>query len=169
MKNFGRTAGLTLASFISALLPAGPSPSHAQQAKVSVPSESLVLIPGAMIGFGTMGPTGYRRLCSPQSVGLYQLRMTWIERLLKLSDAQKPLLNELSARSMEARAAITAACPKEPLETTSVRLAAMEMRLDALSEALKLVRPAYERFYASLDDRQKAVVEAMGRRRSWGL
>jgi hypothetical protein len=164
MKKLGRT----LAFIIAALISAGPSPSPAQQAKVSVPSESLVL-PGAMTGYGTMEPTGYRRLCSPQSVGLYQLRVIWVERLLKLTDAQKTLLDELSAASMEARAAIAAAYPKEPLETTAVRLTSMEMRLAALSGALKLVPPVYERFYGSLDDRQKALVEAMGRRRSWGL
>ena len=46
-----------------------------------------------------MGPTGYRRLCAPLSVGLYEWRMQWIERLLKPTDAQKPPLNDLLAAS----------------------------------------------------------------------
>ena len=42
------------------------------------------------------------------------------------------------------------------------RLAAADIRLDAMLQALKLVRPALEDFYATLSDEQKAQFEAIG-------
>ena len=36
------------------------------------------------------------------------------------------------------------------------RMEAMEKRLDAMSQAIKTVRPALEAFYATLSDEQKA-------------
>ena len=103
-----------------------------------------------------MGPTGYRRLCAPLSVGLYEWRMQWIERLVKT------LLNDLLAASTKAKETIAAACPKETVETTTVQLAVMERRVAGLLDALRIVRPAYDTFYASLDGQQKARLDAFG-------
>src|SRR5262249_40769044 len=137
---------LVLASTILLIASVRIDPSVAQQTSTSnraAPSANLVLIPGAMAGARTMGPTGYRRLCAPLSVGLYEWRMQWIERLLKPTDAQ-------------------AACPRETVETTTVQLAVMERRVAGLLDALKIVRPAYDTFYASLDSQQKARLDALG-------
>jgi len=109
-----------------------------------------------------MGPTGYRRLCAPLSVGLSEWRMQWIERLLKPTDAQKTALNDLLVASTKAKEMIAAACPKETVETTSVQLAVMKRRVAGLLDALKIVRPAYDKFYASLDSQQKARLDALG-------
>jgi LTXXQ motif family protein len=57
---------------------------------------------------------------------------------------------------------IAAACPKETVETTTVQLAVMEKRVAGLLDALKIIRPAYDKFYASLDTRQKARLDALG-------
>ena len=115
-----------------------------------------------MKGLGTMGPTGYRRLCAPLSVGLYEWRMQWVERLVKPTDAQRIPLNELLEASTKAKEMIAAACPKETVETTTVQLAVMEKRVAGLLDALKIIRPAYDKFYASLDSRQKARLDALG-------
>lgn len=109
-----------------------------------------------------MGPTGYRRLCAPLSVGLYEWRVQWVERLLKLTDAQRTLLNDLLAASTKAKETIAVACPKEPVETTIVQLSVMEKRVAGLLEALKIIRPTFEKFYASLDSQQKARLDALG-------
>lgn len=143
----------------------GAWPSVAQQANTSnpgAPSANLVLIPGAMTGLGTRGPTGYRRLCAPLSVGLYEWRVQWVERLVKPTEAQRALLNDLLAASTKAKETIAAACPREPVETTTVQLAVMEKRVAGLLDALKIVRPAYDNFYASLDGWQKARLDALG-------
>ncbi|HKF09633.1 MAG TPA: Spy/CpxP family protein refolding chaperone [Xanthobacteraceae bacterium] len=156
---------LVLASTILLIASVRIDPSVAQQTSTSnraAPSANLVLIPGAMAGARTMGPTGYRRLCAPLSVGLYEWRMQWIERLLKPTDAQKTPLNDLLGASTKARETIAAACPRETVETTTVQLAVMERRVAGLLDALKIVRPAYDTFYASLDSQQKARLDALG-------
>jgi LTXXQ motif family protein len=158
MKSFS----LMLASAIWLTAVVETRPSVAQQTSTSrpaAPSANLVLIPGAMRGPGAIG---YRRLCTPVSIGLYEWRMQWVERLVKPTDAQKTLLNDLLAASTQAKETITAACPKETVETTTVQLAVIERRLTALLDALKIVRPAYDKFYSSLDSQQKARLDALG-------
>src|SRR5262245_9198200 len=93
---------LVLASAILLMASVQIDPSVAQQTSTSnraAPSANLVLIPGAMAEARTMGPTGYRRLCAPLSVGLYEWRVQWLERLLKPTDVQKTPLNDLLAVS----------------------------------------------------------------------
>jgi hypothetical protein len=43
----------------------------------------------------------------------------------------------------------------------------MEKRLDAMLVAIKIVRPAFDAFYATLNDEQKARINTGGPRR-WG-
>ncbi len=60
----------------------GGAPVTAQQSpSPTVDKNAVVLIPGVMTGPGTMGPRGYRRLCTPRSVGLYEWQVRWIERV----------------------------------------------------------------------------------------
>jgi hypothetical protein len=160
-----KTFSLTLATAILVASFIGTWPSAAQRANtpnLGTRSANLVLIPGLMKGLGTMGPTGYRRLCAPLSVGLYEWRMQWVERLVKPTDAQRIPLNELLEASTKAKEMIAAACPKETVETTTVQLAVMEKRVAGLLDALKIIRPAYDKFDASLDSRQKARLDALG-------
>jgi hypothetical protein len=70
---------------------------------------------------------------------------------------KKTPLNDLLAASTKAKETIAAACPKETVETTTVQLAVMERRVAGLLDALKIVRPAYDTSYASLDSQQRLV------------
>ena len=153
---------------VAALLVAAPSFAQQQNLKPVAPSANTILIPGAMSGLGTGGPTGYMRLCSPLSVGLYEWRVSWVERFVRPTDQQRPPLDELSAATTKAKETIAAACQREPVDSTTLQLAIMEKRVAAMLEALKIVRPAYESFYASLDARQKDFLNALGPgRRGW--
>jgi hypothetical protein len=147
---------------LAASLVAAPSFAQQENSKPVAPSATIVLIPGAMRGLGTGGPTGYMRLCSPLSVGLYEWRVRWVERFVRPTNQQRPPLDELSAASAEAKETIAAACQKEPVKTTTLQLAIMEKRVAAMLEALKIVRPAYENFYSSLDARQRDFLNALG-------
>ena len=44
---------------------------------------------------------------------------------------------------------------------------ALELRADAMQQAIKVVRPAFDAFYATLNDEQKARINTGGPRR-WG-
>jgi hypothetical protein len=46
-------------------------------------------------------------------------------------------------------------------------MAFMEKRMEAMLEAIKAVRPAFEAFYATMTDEQKARLDSVGPRR-WG-
>jgi hypothetical protein len=126
--------------------------------------------PGMMMGPGMMGwggPGGMGVMCDPRGAGLAEWRMERIERLIKPTDAQRAALNELRNASSKAAETIAAACPREFPAGASARLEAMEKRLDAMLVAVKTVRPAFEAFYATLNDEQKARINSGGPRH-WG-
>ena len=54
-----------------------------------------------------------------------------------------------------------AACPDDLPSTPAGRMAAMRQRLEAMREAVQIVRPALEKFYGSLSDEQKARFDAL--------
>ena len=121
-----------------------------------------VLIPGALRGPGTIGPTGAKRLCAPLSVGLYEWRIGWMTRLLQPTESQAMLLRQLADDSARARLAIATACADQGVPTAIGQFDLMERRLAGLTEAMTALRPAFQHFYESLDDRQKARLEALG-------
>jgi hypothetical protein len=128
-----------------------------------------VLIPGSLRGFGSAGPTGTDRLCSPLAIGLYEWRIDWVARQLRPTDAQAALLRDLAERSANARHIIADACRNGELRTTTDQLAVMERRIVALNEALQTIRPSYEAFYSALAPTQRARLDGIGpARRGWG-
>lgn len=134
------------------------SPSQAQK----------VLIPGSLKGVGTMGPTGNQRLCSPLVIGFNDWKVEWVTRLIKPTDNQNALLRELVADSAKVRDLIAAACRNGDIQTAPEQLAAIDQRVGALAEAMRIIRPSYENFYASLDGGQKARLDGLGpARRGW--
>jgi hypothetical protein len=81
---------------------------------------------------------------------------------------QQRLLDDLKAASARAGKLLQAACPANPPSTPLGRLDAMGKRLDAMLQALDVVRPALAKFYDSLNDEQKARFNAMGRQQTGG-
>lgn len=79
-----------------------------------------------------------------------------IERATRPTTDQKPLFDKLKEASNKAADLIKAACPAEPSFTPPGRLADAEKRASATLEAIRLVRPAMDAYYASLTDEQKA-------------
>ena len=59
-------------------------------------------------------------------------------------------------------ATIAAACKTEVPSTTIAQLEIVDRRLDAMSQAVKTLRPAFEAFYAALDDQQKQRLDVFG-------
>lgn len=147
----------------------GGAPVTAQQSpSPSVDKNAIVLIPGVLTGPGTMGPRGYKRLCTPRSVGLYEWQMRWIEQVVRPTEAQRPALNDLQSASSKAIATMSTACKTETPATTKAELEMMDNRLEIMSQAVKTLRPAFDAFYASLDSKQQQRLDVFGpRHRSW--
>jgi hypothetical protein len=124
--------------------------------------------PGTMMGPGMMGPGMMGAgMCSPRAAGLAEWRIEVIERAVKPTEAQRTALNELKAASTKAAETIAAACPREFPQTASARLEVMEKRLEAMLQGVKIVRPAFDAFTATLSTEQKAALDRIGPR-SWG-
>lgn len=121
--------------------------------------------PGMMMGPGMMGWGG--AMCDPRGAGLAEWRADRIERLISPNDAQRTALNGLRTASTKAAEIVSAACPREFPASAPARLELMEKRLDAMQQAIKIVRPAFDAFYATLSDEQKARVNTAGPRH-WG-
>jgi LTXXQ motif family protein len=149
-------------------LSAGVPVTAQQSSSPTVDKTAVVLIPGVMTGPGTMGPRGYRRLCTPRSVGLYEWQVRWIERVVRPTETQRAALNDLQSASSKAIATMSTACKAETPTTTKAQLAMMDSRLEAMSQAVKTLRPAIDAFYASLDSQQQQRLDVFGpRHRSW--
>ncbi|BAM89104.1 exported hypothetical protein [Bradyrhizobium oligotrophicum S58] len=123
--------------------------------------------PGMMMGPGMMGGRGFGFLCNPRMAGFAEWRMSQIEAAIKPTEAQRARLDELKAASAKAAELITKDCPATPPVKATDRLALVEQRLDAMQQAIKTVRPAFQALYDSLDDKQKAAMDASGPR-NWG-
>jgi hypothetical protein len=122
-----------------------------------------------MMGPGMMDRGQFGRMCSPRSAGFAEWRLDRLERVVKPTDAQRAKFDEFKATSNKAAETMRAACPTDVPATMVGRMEAMEKRLDAMSQAIKTVRPALEAFYATLSDEQKAQLNSdRGRRgRFW--
>jgi hypothetical protein len=88
-----------------------------------------------------------------------------IEARLQLNDTQRAALEVLQDTSASAVELLRAQCEPDAF-TPPGRLAAVNRRLDAMREAVKLVSDALDDFYATLSDEQKAQFEAIGPKRT---
>jgi hypothetical protein len=125
----------------------------------------MMMGPGMMSGRFSRGD--HRALCNPRAAGFAEWRIARIERAVNLNETQKKAVEDLRAASNKAAEQIAAACPTQFPTDPSARFAAMEKRMEAMLQAIKTVRPAFDAFYATLDDKQKAQLDRAGPRR-WG-
>ena len=105
---------------------------------------------------GTAASSGETaRICSGQTQGLTNFSIQKIAQQVEPDQNQQALLNDLKAATIKAVNILQAACPSELPSTPTGRLAAMRMRVDTMLQAVQTVRPALEKFYASLSDEQR--------------
>jgi LTXXQ motif family protein len=128
---------------------------------------------------GLMGLAGYRgprfrKICRGDGAEMTDHMMVRIEHKVKLTEAQRPAFDELKTAARTAAEKLQSACPKAPTVTDQKgravvspieRLTHAETSLMATLDALKIVRPAAEKFYAVLDDKQKAKLNKRRSRR----
>jgi len=89
-----------------------------------------------------------------------------IEAKLHLDDTQRAALQVVQDATAKAADMLKVTCEPDDVVTPPARLAALAKRLDTMLQAVKLVRPALENFYATLSDEQKAQFEAIGPKRT---
>jgi LTXXQ motif family protein len=89
-----------------------------------------------------------------------------IEARLHLSDTQREALDALRRMSVFAKNTLNFDCQPDENLTPPDRLATVDTRLDAMLDAIKLVAPALDDFFATLSDEQKAQFETIGTKRT---
>ena len=114
---------------------------------------------------GGMGGGMMGAVCKGNAAEMADHMLIRLEYKVKPTDAQKPAFDELKAAAKAAAAKAKAGCPPAPVQAAdgtrpppkppTERLAAMEAALAAQLDAVRTVRPAAEKFYASLTDEQK--------------
>ncbi len=112
--------------------------------------------PGYMMGPGMMDRQLFGRMCNPRMAGFAEWRLDRMEQVIKPSEAQRAKFDEFKAASQKAAETMRTACAADVPTTMVGRMEAMEKRLEAMLGAVKTVRPAFEAFYATLSDEQKA-------------
>ena len=102
--------------------------------------------------------------CTPPEALQWPVRE--IEARLNLNDAQRAELKVLQHMSERANNILNFDCQPDEDLTPPDRLATADVRLDAMLDAIKLVRPALEDFFAALSDEQKAQFATIGAKRT---
>jgi len=101
------------------------------------------------------------QVCSGQAVKATDVPARRLEEVLRPTDAQRSALDALNDATMKAADVLKANCPADEALTPPGRVAAMEQRLNAMLQAIRIVQPALEHFYSTLSDEQKARFNAL--------
>jgi hypothetical protein len=107
-------------------------------------------------------PPDLAQVCSGQAVKPTNAPTARIEQALHPTDVQRAALQTLDDATAKAADYLKANCSAEQALTPPGPVAAMEQRLNAMLEAIKIVQPALESFYGSLSDEQKARFNQLG-------
>jgi hypothetical protein len=101
-------------------------------------------------------------LCSHRAENFTRLPVQRVEQVIKPTQQQQDFFDRLKVASAQAANQLQASCPAQLPQTPLDRFDAVSRRLDAMSQAIKTVRPALADFYASLSDEQKARFNTLG-------
>jgi hypothetical protein len=139
-----------------------PAPSLAQQpARGSAWAARMVMEP-VVLAHG-----GFSARCNPRAARLASWGVDQIERAVRPTEPQRPLLNELKTAVTKAADLSNGECPPQIPRSSVERLVFQEKRVAALQQALRTIVPAFEAFQASLTDEQKVVLDSGPRRWRW--
>jgi hypothetical protein len=102
-----------------------------------------------------------RQMCGEDSSDIAGWPIDRIQQIVAPTEAQRAALDDLANASIKAAQIIKAACPTTVSFTPTGRLDAMQMRIEAMIEAVNVVRGPLERFYDLLTDEQRARLTAV--------
>jgi LTXXQ motif family protein len=103
-----------------------------------------------------------RQLCGDPDKGITAWPIASIEQAIQPTPEQRGLLDELKSAAAKAADAFKESCGGSYAMTPPGRLQAMTNRISATLEAVRIARPALEKFYNSLSDEQQARFNALG-------
>lgn len=110
----------------------------------------------------SVSPQTLQQLCGTPDKGVIAWPLADIARAVRPTPEQRALLDELKTAAANAAGVFKDSCAETYALTPAGRLRAMMNRVSATLEAVKIVRPALENFYNSLNDEQQARFNALG-------
>jgi LTXXQ motif family protein len=102
-------------------------------------------------------------VCSDARDDILEDRVAFVESFVDFTDEQEPAWQQLAAAIRAGSAKVGEACAElEPPDPTApAHLARVELILSTGLDIVQQVRPAFEQFYAVLDDDQKAALDKL--------
>jgi len=116
----------------------------------------------AQAGTAEGPPDELAQMCGEDSREIGGLPIDRIQQAIQPSDTQRTALDDLANAKVKAAQIIKAACPTKIVSTAPARLAAMQSRLEAMIQGVKIVQPPLNNFWGLLDDEQKTRLSALG-------
>ena len=114
---------------------------------------------------------GFGRFCGKRSGRRLERVTAVIEGLMTFTPPQEQSWKGLTGAMQESKDSMSKLCDElkaaERPATASQGLARMEKVLSAKLAAMQKIRPAFENFYATLDDKQKKAIDNLFSRRGW--
>lgn len=110
----------------------------------------------------SVSPQTLQQLCGTPDKGVTAWPLADIARAVRPTPEQRALLDELKTAAANAAGVFKDSCAETYALTPPGRLRAMMNRVSATLEAVKIVRPALENLYNSLNDEQQARFNALG-------
>jgi len=95
-------------------------------------------------------------LCSQQSGDVTSVPVQHIQEVVQPKEPQQAAFAALKDASRQAADHLRASCPTQVPQTPVGRLDAIKSRLQAMVDAMDVIRPKLQAFYSSLTDEQKA-------------
>src|SRR5215469_13480440 len=130
-------------------------------AYAGAPASSAVYSSATGVSRPSAALAGGSQICSGQTQGLTDFPIERIAQQVNPDQHQQALLDVLKAATIKAVNILQAACPNELPSTPTGRLTAMRSRVEAMQQAVQVVRPALDAFYSSLSDEQKERFNAL--------
>lgn len=101
--------------------------------------------------------------CNGLAPGVTDLPIAQIRKTVQPTADQSAALDALSAAAAKADDIVAASCPNDIPLTPVARLDSAEKRIEAMIQAVQIVRDPLGKFYDSLSDEQRQKFDAMGR------
>jgi hypothetical protein len=139
-----------------------PSSAYARLGSTEYPQSNGVTTGSRPREGSDMSQQALRELCGDPEKGVTAWPIASIEQAVQPAPEQRALLDELKSAAAKAADAFKESCGGSFAMTPPGRLRAMTSRISATLEAVRIVRPALEKFYNSLSDEQQAGFNTLG-------
>ena len=164
---FGTVAAVGLGT--AAFAASGVGSQTLNTAKLELISSAAAAAPGGFRGHRHGGGHGMMRVCGPQRSEKLEDGIGFVEAFFSFNAEQKTAWTGLASALRDGSEAIGKHCEAMKdgkRETTATgKLARVETMLTAGLEVVQKVRPAFDRFYATLDEKQQAALNKIIDRR----